>query len=70
MPDMVKGCLRIIANPSSRYDAEIKGIVNIKLKRNNQLGLRGELFRKPSAKQEQYLSKIIWIFLIHKQSCL
>ena len=39
-PDMVNA-VEIIANPSSRYDAEIKGIVNIKLKKNNQLGLRG-----------------------------
>jgi ethanolamine ammonia-lyase large subunit len=39
-PDMVNA-VEIIANPSSRYDAEIKGIVNIKLKKNNLLGLRG-----------------------------
>ncbi|MDR2230622.1 MAG: TonB-dependent receptor [Flavobacteriaceae bacterium] len=39
-PDMVNA-VEIIANPSSKFDAEIKGIVNIKLKKNNQLGLRG-----------------------------
>lgn len=39
-PDMIES-IEIISNPSSKYDAQYKGIVNIKLKRDKNLGLQG-----------------------------
>lgn len=35
--------IEIITNPSAKYDAEYKGVVNIRLKRNEELGTRGSL---------------------------
>ncbi|GAB0156077.1 outer membrane beta-barrel family protein [Chryseobacterium sp. Alg-005] len=39
-PEMVES-LEINTNPSSKYDAEFKGIIDIRLKRNGNLGLKG-----------------------------
>ncbi|AZA81877.1 TonB-dependent receptor [Chryseobacterium lactis] len=39
-PEMVES-LEVNANPSSKYDAEFKGIIDIRLKRNTHLGLKG-----------------------------
>lgn len=39
-PEMVES-IEVNANPSSKYDAEFKGIIDIKLKRNGNLGWRG-----------------------------
>lgn len=39
-PEIVES-IEIIANPSSKYDAEYKGIINIRLKHNKNLGLKG-----------------------------
>jgi outer membrane receptor protein involved in Fe transport len=41
-PDEVEN-IEVITNPSARYDAEYKGVVNIKLKRDKELGLTGNL---------------------------
>ncbi|PWN68199.1 TonB-dependent receptor [Chryseobacterium phosphatilyticum] len=39
-PEMVES-LEVNANPSSKYDAEFKGIIDIKLKKNTNLGWKG-----------------------------
>ncbi|SFN50630.1 Outer membrane receptor proteins, mostly Fe transport [Chryseobacterium oleae] len=39
-PEMVES-LEVNANPSSKYDAEFKGIIDIRLKRNGNLGWKG-----------------------------
>lgn len=39
-PEMVTS-LEVNSNPSSKYDAEFKGIIDIKLKRNGNLGWKG-----------------------------
>lgn len=39
-PDMVES-IEMINQPSSKYDGEYQGIIDIKLKRNQSLGLRG-----------------------------
>lgn len=39
-PDMIAS-IEVITNPSSRYDGEYKGIINIKLKRDMTLGWKG-----------------------------
>lgn len=39
-PEMVES-IEVNTNPSSKYDAEFKGIIDIKLKKNNNLGWRG-----------------------------
>lgn len=39
-PDMIAS-IEVIANPSSRYDGEYKGIIDIKLKRDQTLGWKG-----------------------------
>lgn len=39
-PDMVES-IEMINQPSSRYDGEYQGIIDVKLKRNQSLGLRG-----------------------------
>ncbi len=39
-PEMVES-LEVNSNPSSKYDAEFKGIIDIKLKKNTNLGWRG-----------------------------
>ncbi|WP_084694473.1 TonB-dependent receptor domain-containing protein [Chryseobacterium vrystaatense] len=39
-PEMVES-IEVNANPSSKYDAEFKGIIDIKLKRNGNLGWKG-----------------------------
>lgn len=39
-PDMVES-IEIINQPSSKYDGEYQGIIDVKLKRNMALGLRG-----------------------------
>jgi hypothetical protein len=41
-PDMIAS-IEVIANPSSRYDGEYKGIIDIKLKRDLTLGWKGNL---------------------------
>lgn len=35
--------IEVITNPSAKYDAEFKGVVNIRLKRNEEVGVRGSL---------------------------
>ncbi len=39
-PDEVEN-IEVITNPSAKYDAEYKGVVNIRLKRDKELGLTG-----------------------------
>jgi outer membrane receptor protein involved in Fe transport len=39
-PEMVEA-LEVNANPSSKYDAEFKGIIDIRLKKNSNLGWKG-----------------------------
>lgn len=39
-PEMVES-IEVNANPSSKYDAEFKGIIDIKLKKNTNLGWKG-----------------------------
>ncbi|PIF43276.1 outer membrane receptor protein involved in Fe transport [Chryseobacterium sp. 52] len=39
-PEMVES-IEVNANPSSKYDAEFKGIIDIRLKRNGNLGWKG-----------------------------
>lgn len=39
-PDMIAS-VDVISNPSGRFDGDQKGIIDIKLKRNNQLGWKG-----------------------------
>ena len=39
-PEMVES-LEVNANPSSKYDAEFKGIIDIRLKKNSNLGWKG-----------------------------
>jgi hypothetical protein len=39
-PDMVES-IELINQPSSKYDGEYQGIIDVKLKRNQSLGLRG-----------------------------
>jgi hypothetical protein len=41
-PDQIES-IEIISNPSSKYDSEYKGIINIKLKRDKNLGWTGSL---------------------------
>jgi outer membrane receptor protein involved in Fe transport len=41
-PDMIAS-IEVIANPSSKYDGEYKGIIDIKLKRDKELGWNGTL---------------------------
>jgi len=41
-PDMIAS-IEVITNPSSRYDAEYKGIIDIKLKRDKTLGWKGNV---------------------------
>jgi outer membrane receptor protein involved in Fe transport len=35
--------IEIITNPSAKYDAEFKGVINIRLKKDEQLGLKGNV---------------------------
>ncbi|NML24093.1 TonB-dependent receptor [Pseudoflavitalea sp. G-6-1-2] len=39
-PDMIAS-VEVISNPSARFDGDQKGIIDIKLRRNNQLGWKG-----------------------------
>jgi outer membrane receptor protein involved in Fe transport len=41
-PEMIAS-VEVIANPSSKYDAEYKGIIDIKLKRDKTLGWKGSI---------------------------
>jgi outer membrane receptor protein involved in Fe transport len=41
-PDEVES-IEVITNPSARYDAEYKGVVNIRLKKDKELGLTGNV---------------------------
>jgi len=41
-PDEVEN-IEVITNPSARYDAEYKGVVNIRLKKDKELGLTGNV---------------------------
>lgn len=42
-PEMIAS-IEVITNPSSRYDGEYKGIIDIKLKRDQTLGWKGNAF--------------------------
>lgn len=42
-PEMIAS-IEVITNPSSRYDGEYKGIIDIKLKRDQTLGWKGNVF--------------------------
>ena len=42
--------IEIITNPSAKYDAEYKGVINIRLKRDEQLGFKGNI----SSTYQQY----------------
>jgi outer membrane receptor protein involved in Fe transport len=50
-PDEIES-IEIINNPSAKYDSEYKGIINIKLKRDKNLGLSGTL--SSTLRQHQY----------------
>lgn len=48
--------IEVITNPSAKYDAEFKGIVNIRLKRNEEIGTRGSL--TTNYQQNRYATSI------------
>ena len=50
-PDLVES-IEIIANPSSRYDGQYLGIIDIKLKRDRSLGWQGNI--SSSYRQNKY----------------
>ncbi|MDH6252058.1 ferric enterobactin receptor [Chryseobacterium sp. H1D6B] len=52
-PEVVES-IEINANPSSKYDAEYKGIIDIKLKQNNNLGWRGSYTGNTSVNKFNY----------------
>jgi len=52
-PEMVES-VEINSNPSSKYDAEFKGIIDIKLKKNTNLGWRGSYIGNVYANKFSY----------------
>lgn len=52
-PEMVES-LEVNTNPSSKYDAEFKGIIDIKLKKNTNLGWIGNYIGNTSINQFNY----------------
>ncbi|PSL47171.1 TonB-dependent receptor-like protein [Chitinophaga niastensis] len=52
-PDLIES-IDIISNPSSRYDAQYKGIIDIKLKRDQSLGWQGNI--SSNYRQNDYAS--------------
>ena len=52
-PEMVES-LEVNTNPSSKYDAEFKGIIDIKLKKNNNLGWIGNYIGNTSINKFNY----------------
>jgi len=52
-PEMVES-VEINSNPSSKYDAEFKGIIDIKLKKNTNLGWRGNYIGNVYANKFSY----------------
>lgn len=52
-PEMVES-LEVNTNPSSKYDAEFKGIIDIKLKKNNNLGWIGNYIVNTSVNKFNY----------------
>ncbi|MBD3903711.1 TonB-dependent receptor [Chryseobacterium sp. Ch-15] len=52
-PDMVES-LEVNTNPSSKYDAEFKGIIDIKLKKNTNLGWIGNYIGNTSINKFNY----------------
>ncbi|WP_175620705.1 TonB-dependent receptor domain-containing protein [Chryseobacterium schmidteae] len=52
-PEMVES-LEVNTNPSSKYDAEFKGIIDIKLKKNTNLGWIGNYIGNTSVNQFNY----------------
>ncbi|OBW40554.1 hypothetical protein AB670_03018 [Chryseobacterium sp. MOF25P] len=52
-PEMV-GSLEVNTNPSSKYDAEFKGIIDIKLKKNTNLGWIGNYIGNTSINKFNY----------------
>lgn len=52
-PEMVES-LEVYTNPSSKYDAEFKGIIDIKLKKNNNLGWIGNYIVNTSVNKFNY----------------
>jgi outer membrane receptor protein involved in Fe transport len=62
-PDEVEN-IELITNPSAKYDAEYKGIINIKLKRDKELGLVGNVMT--NFQQHKFASTINNINLVYK----
>lgn len=56
--------IEIITNPSAKYDAEYKGVVNIRLKRNKELGFVGNA--TTSLQQHRYASSFNNLNLTYK----
>jgi outer membrane receptor protein involved in Fe transport len=56
--------IELITNPSAKYDAEYKGIVNIRLKRDKELGLVGNI--STNFQQHQFSSSSSNINLVYK----
>lgn len=52
-PEMVES-LEVNTNPSSKYDAEFKGIIDIKLKKNNNMGWIGNYIGNTSINKFNY----------------
>ncbi|MCI3936538.1 TonB-dependent receptor [Chryseobacterium aahli] len=52
-PEMVES-IEVNSNPSSKYDAEFKGIIDIKLKKNTDLGWRGSYIGNVYANKFNY----------------
>lgn len=52
-PEMVES-IEVNTNPSSKYDAEFKGIIDIRLKKNTNLGWKGNYNRNVSVNRFNY----------------
>jgi outer membrane receptor protein involved in Fe transport len=62
-PDEVES-IEVITNPSAKYDAEYKGVVNIRLKRDKELGLTGSV--STNFQQHKYASSSNNLNLVYK----
>jgi len=60
-PEMVES-LEVNANPSSNYDAEFKGIIDIRLKRNGNLGWKGNYNGNTYANKFSYRENALNLF--------
>jgi Outer membrane protein beta-barrel family/CarboxypepD_reg-like domain len=62
-PEMIE-TIEIITNPSAKYDAQYKGIINIRLKRDKNLGLNGSY--NSTYRQHEYSAFNNNLFLTYK----